>query len=119
MQLGAQEIFAGSTLINRWDDPAVDERTPDIIVKTNTGVIFTGGSKIAEHGGLNEDDIHVGLLVSGPGIHQAEVVKGRVTTAQVAPSILSLLGLDPWKLKAVSEEGTPVLPFLPPVAARY
>jgi hypothetical protein len=117
-ELGAQEIFAGPALINRWDDPAVDERTPDIIVKTNTGVIFTGGSKIAEHGGLNEDDIHVGLLVSGPGIHQAEVVKGRVTTAQVAPSILWLLGLDPYKLMAVREEGTPVLPFLPPANGR-
>lgn len=117
-QLGAQEIFAGPTLINRWDDPSVDERTPDIIVKTNTGVIFTGGSKIAEHGGLNEDDIHVGLLVSGPGVPHAEVVKGRVTTAQVAPSVLWLLGLDPYKLKAVQEEGTPVLPFLP-AAHRY
>jgi len=111
--LGAQEIFAGPTLINRWDNPATDERTPDIIVKTDTGVIFTGGSKIAEHGGLNEDDIHVGLLIAGPGIDGPEVVKGRVTTAQVAPSILWMLGLDPYQLKAVQQEGTPILPFLP------
>jgi hypothetical protein len=111
--LGAQEIFAGPTLKNRWDDPAVDERVPDIIVKVNTGVIFTGGSKIAEHGGLNEDDIHVGLLVSGPGISSAEVVKANVSTAQVAPSILWLLGLDPNQLQAVQKEGTPILPFLP------
>jgi hypothetical protein len=111
--LGGQEIFAGPTLINRWDDPAVDERTPDIIVKVNTGVIFTGGSKIAEHGGLNEDDIHVGLLVSGPGIDEPVVFKGNVSTAQVAPSVLSLLGLDPYKLQAVQKEGTHVLPVLP------
>jgi archaellin len=111
--LGAQEIFAGPTLTNRWDNPATDERTPDIIVKTDTGVIFTGGSKIAEHGGLNEDDIHVGLLISGPGIDEPEVVKGRVTTAQVAPSILWMLGLDPNQLRAVQIEGTPILPFLP------
>jgi len=71
---------------NPLDDPAVDERVPDIIVKVKTGVIFTGGSKIAEHGGLNEDDIHVGLLVSGPGISSAEVVKANVSTAQVAPA---------------------------------
>jgi len=111
--LGGQEVFAGPTLINRWDDPAVDERTPDIIVKVNTGVIFTGGSKIAEHGGLNEDDIHVGLLVSGPGIEKPVVFKGNVSTAQVAPSILSLLGLNPNSLKAVREEGVHVLPVLP------
>jgi hypothetical protein len=112
-QLGAQEIFAGATLKNRWDDPAVDERTPDIIVKTNTGVIFTGGSKIAEHGGLNEDDIHVGLLVSGPGIERPVVFKGNVSTAQVAPSILYLLGLNPNRLQAVQKEGVHVLPVLP------
>jgi len=111
--LGGQEVFAGPTLINRWDDPALDERTPDIIVKVNTGVIFTGGSKIAEHGGLNEDDIHVGLLVSGPGIESPVVFKGNVSTAQVAPSVLSLLGLDPNKLQAVQKEGTHVLPVLP------
>jgi hypothetical protein len=116
--LGAQEIFAGPTLKNRWDDPSVDERVPDIIVKVNTGVIFTGGSKIAEHGGLNEDDIHVGLLVSGPGIHGAEVVKANVSTAQVAPTILWLLGLDPSQLRAVQKEGTQILPFLP-VPPRY
>jgi hypothetical protein len=112
-QLGAQEIFAGDTLKTRWDDPAVDERTPDIIVKVNTGVIFTGGSKIAEHGGLNEDDIHVGLLVSGPGVEHPVVYKGNVSTAQVAPSILWLLGLNPNRLQAVQKEGTHVLPVLP------
>jgi hypothetical protein len=111
--LGGQEVFAGPTLINRWDDPAVDERTPDIIVKVNTGVIFTGGSKIAEHGGLNEDDIHVGLLVSGPGIEKPVVFKGNVSTAQVAPSVLRLLGLDPNRLQAVQKEGVHVLPVLP------
>ncbi|MGA9673425.1 MAG: alkaline phosphatase family protein [Terracidiphilus sp.] len=111
--LGGQEVFAGPTLINRWDDPAVDERTPDIIVKVNTGVIFTGGSKIAEHGGLNEDDIHVGLLVSGPGIDSPVVFKGNVSTAQVAPSVLTLLGLDPNRLQAVQKEGVHALPVLP------
>jgi hypothetical protein len=33
------------------------------VLKVNTRVIFTGGSKIAEPGGLNEDDVHVALLV--------------------------------------------------------
>jgi Type I phosphodiesterase / nucleotide pyrophosphatase len=110
--LGVQEIFAGETLRTRWNNPGADERTPDIILKTHTGVIFTGGSKIAEHGGLNEDDYHTALLVSGASI-DFRVVKGAVTNQQVAPSILKLLGLDPWKLQAVQKEGTPLLPFLP------
>jgi arylsulfatase A-like enzyme len=112
-QLGGQEIFAGATLKNKWDDPNVDERVPDIIVKVNTGDIFTGGSKIAEHGGLNDDDIHVGLMISAARIHRPVVIKANVSTAQVAPSILWMLGLDPLKLEAVLKEGTAVLPFLP------
>src|SRR5262249_20552043 len=62
--LGIQEIFAGPSLSNKFNSPSDDERTPDIILKTNTGVIFTGGSKISEHGGLNEDDLHVALMAS-------------------------------------------------------
>lgn len=73
--LGIQEIFAGQSLKDKWNDPGSDPRTPDIILKVNTGVIFTGGSKIAEHGGLNEDDIHAALLVSFLG--HAENRKGR------------------------------------------
>lgn len=109
--LGIQEIFSGAALSNKWNDPGSDPRTPDIILKTNTGVIFTGGSKLAEHGGLNEDDLHVGLLVSLAGLSQ-KTVKTSVTNQQVAPTILKALGLDPSRLDAVRQEQTSVLPFL-------
>ena len=42
--LGIQEIFAGQSLTNKFNDPLKDPRTPDIVLKVNTGVIFTGGS---------------------------------------------------------------------------
>ena len=88
-----------------------DPRTPDIILKVNTGVIFTGGSKIAEHGGINEDDMHVALLFSNPEF-KAKHVKTYVLNQQVAPTILQSLGLDPKELKAVQIEGITPLPFL-------
>ena len=110
-QLGVQEIFAGPSLITRWNNPGGDERTPDIILKTNTGVIFTGGSKIAEHGGLNEDDYHTALLLSMPKLHAREV-KTYVLNQQVAPTILKALGLNPSALQAVQKEGISVLPFV-------
>jgi hypothetical protein len=73
-------------------------------------VIYTGGSKIAEHGGFNEDDTHVALLVSHPDFDE-ETVHAAVTTAQIAPTILMLLlGLDPNALEAVRRENTAVLP---------
>jgi hypothetical protein len=71
--LGIQEIFAGPALQEKFNSPLNDPRTPDIILKANTGVIFTGGSKIAEHGGINEDDTHVALLFSMPGIEPTHV----------------------------------------------
>lgn len=109
--LGIQEIFAGQSLKNKWNDPGSDPRTPDIILKVNTGVIFTGGSKIAEHGGLNEDDIHAALLVSFAGA-TPKMVKSAVLNQQVAPTIIKALGFDPSELEAVKQEQIHVLPFL-------
>jgi len=109
--LGIQEIFAGQSLRNKWDDPGSDPRTPDIVLKVDTGVIFTGGSKLAEHGGLNEDDIHAALLVSFAGMQQ-NTVNTPVINQQVAPSIIRALGFDPNELEAVKKEQINVLPFL-------
>jgi arylsulfatase A-like enzyme len=109
--LGIQEIFAGNALKEKFNSPLTDARTPDIILKVNTGVIFTGGSKIAEHGGLNEDDTHVALLFSMPEF-KAKHVKTYVLNQQVAPTIIQALGLDPNELKAVRIEGISPLPFL-------
>jgi hypothetical protein len=109
--LGIQEIFAGPSLRNKFNDPGSDPRTPDIVLKVNTGVIFTGGSKIAEHGGFNEDDVHTALLVSLAGMEPA-TVKAAVSNQQVAPTILKALGYEPSELRAVQLEQIHVLPFL-------
>ena len=108
--LGIQEIFAGPSLSNKFNSPLHDPRTPDIILKVNTGVIFTGGSKISEHGGFNEDDVHTALLLSMEGL-QGAVVKTPTTNQQVAPTILQALGLNPESLDAVRKEQIHVLPF--------
>ena len=113
--LGIQEIFAGAVAARQVRQSAEDPRTPDIILKVDTGVIFTGGTKIAEHGGFNEDDIHTALLVSMQGMQPA-VVKAATTNQQVAPTILAALGLDPQSLAAVRREQIGVLPFLFPGA---
>ena len=109
--LGIQEIFARNSLQNKFNNPAQDPRTPDIILKVNTGVIFTGGSKIAEHGGFNEDDVHAALLVSNPSLTHT-IIKSAVTNQQVAATIVTALGADPKELDAVRAEQIHVLPFL-------
>ncbi len=107
--MGIQEIFALNSMKTKFADPAKDSHAPDIYVKTNTGVIFTGGSKLAEHGGINEDDVHVALLFSNPNF-KSIAVKTAVSNQQVAPTILRILGLNPNALQAVQQEGTPLLP---------
>jgi hypothetical protein len=94
-------------------DPRHDNRAPDIIVVPNEGVIYTkpGASKIAEHGGFSPDETGVMMLVSAPGLKPAQS-RAPVTTTQVAPTILTALGLDPKALKAVREEHTSALPGL-------
>lgn len=113
--LGIQEIFAGQSLQNKFDKagavPGTDPRTPDIVLKVNTGVIFTGGTKLSEHGGFNEDDVHTALLLSLDGMDRA-VVKSAVSNQQVAATIIAALGLDPNDLDAVRREQIHVLPFL-------
>ena len=112
--LGIQEIFALKSLSEKFNVPGSaageDPRTPDIILKVNTGVIFTGGSKIAEHGGFNEDDVHTALLLSHPGL-DGKTVKSIVSNQQVPATILKVLGIDPNELQSVQKEHIHVLPF--------
>ncbi len=73
-------------------------------------MVYTGGTKIAEHGGDNPGDRDVPLLVYAPETVPHSKVHAWVETTQVAPTTLHLLRLNPSALKAVREEGTKVLP---------
>jgi arylsulfatase A-like enzyme len=64
---------------------------------------------IGDHGGFAHDDTNVIPLVTNPSF-TARTVSNLTTTAQVAPTILKALGLDPTLLDAVQQEGTAVLP---------
>jgi hypothetical protein len=106
------EIYSGALLDRLFNDPASDPRTPNIIVQPNIGVVYTGGGKkVAEHGGFAFDDTNVMMLVANPAIEPV-TISSPVETAQIAPTILAVLGLDPGGLVAVQKEGTQVLPGL-------
>ena len=107
-----EEVMASAELELRFNDPANDSRTPDLIVQPVYGTIYTGSTKKnAEHGGFSFGDTNVGLIVSNPAL-QARVIKTPVATSQVAPTILDALGLDPQALRSVRVEHTEVLPGL-------
>jgi type I phosphodiesterase/nucleotide pyrophosphatase len=114
-----QTILSGDALTDRFGDPHHNSRTPDIIVQPIPGTIYTRSkAKVAEHGGMAEDDTHVALIVfrgdRQDDRHHArtrgDVVAAHVETRQIAPTILRLLGLDPRALNSVRAEGTRVLP---------
>ncbi len=107
-----KDVIWGSEIADLYRNPKHDDRTPDIIVVCDEGVIYThSAAKQAEHGGFNEDDRHVGMVVYTARLRPG-VVKRQVFTTQIAPTILWSLGLDPCSLTSVREEGTQVLPGL-------
>jgi len=108
-----EEVMAESELKLRFNDPATDSRTPDVIVQPAYGTIYTGSSKKnAEHGGFSFGDTNVSLIVSNPNFRR-RVVKTPVATSQVAPTILESLGLQADALRSVRIEKTEELPGLP------
>jgi hypothetical protein len=112
-EAGIQQILSGESLKLMFPDPATDPRMPDIVIQPIFGVIYVEENDgfIEEHGGFTEEDTHVALLVSLAGSSSREI-KSPVTTAQIAPTILSELGLNPKQLEAVVNELTPILPGL-------
>jgi hypothetical protein len=125
--IGLGQIYYDGSLTTIFNPPGVpnapgpcchlraggDPRTPDIVVIPNVGVVYTGNlKKQSEHGGFAHDDTNVMLLVSSPRL-APRTIHSFVETAQVAPTILKALGLNPKLLDAVRLEGTQELPGLP------
>jgi hypothetical protein len=104
-EAGIGEIFVGTSLHQLFDKPGLppdgDPRTPDIAVTPNIGVVYTSSTKkLAEHGGFSHDDTNVMLLLSNPGF-EPKRISVPVSTIQVSPTILKVLGLDPSLLEGV------------------
>jgi len=107
-ELGIVKLLDKDELTRLYQNPFADNRTPDFIAITVPGLIYTSGTKLAEHGGFASDDRNVGLLVSNPSI-SSKVINAQVETRQIAPTILQELSINPAWLQSVREEGTEVL----------
>ncbi len=107
---GLSKVYAGEETSEFFGTSFTDPRVPDIFGVVQHGVVYTSKqAKIAEHGGADADDRSVPLVVSGGPIDHHAVNPTAVETTQIAPTILSLLGLDPDSLEAVEIEGTETL----------
>jgi arylsulfatase A-like enzyme len=107
---GIGEIYSGPSMA-LWYNQG-DSRAPDILITPNIGVTYSNSTKkLAEHGGFAHDDVNVILLVSNKSFASTTITTP-VQTKQVAPTMLTALGLDPTSLQAVVLEGTQNLPGL-------
>ena len=114
--IGLGEIYYGPSLWLNYNHgglkPGQDPRTPDILVTPNVGVTYSNSKKkLAEHGGFSHDDTNVMLLLANPYL-VPKTISVPTATAQIAPTILTALGLDPNALEGVQIEGTAILPGL-------
>ncbi|MEY9845320.1 alkaline phosphatase family protein [Streptacidiphilus sp. MAP5-3] len=108
---GLSKVYAGTAAARYFGVKPGDARVPDLFGISQDGVVYTGGTgKVAEHGGAHADDLDVPLVISGADVPSEVVDTAAVQTKQIAPTILSLLGLDPNSLVAVEKEHTRVLP---------
>jgi arylsulfatase A-like enzyme len=111
-----QTLLSGPSLQAQFGDPSKDPRTPNIIIQPIPGTIYTHSkAKVAEHGGFAEDDTHVAMIATnGANLVRnsplGATIAQQVRTAQVAPTILSLLGLNPNRLDSVRFEFVQTLP---------
>jgi len=104
------EVIGGDEMKLKFNDPAHDSRTPDILVQPVYGTVYTTSTKKnAEHGGFSFGDTNVGLIVSNPRL-PGVTLKTPVATSQVAPTILQALHIEPEALNSVRVERTAVLP---------
>jgi arylsulfatase A-like enzyme len=109
---GLTAVYTGTAADSLVGAQPGDSHAPDLIGIGQHGVVYTGGvKKIAEHGGAADDDLNVALVAFGAGVDHKSV-GAPVQTTQIAPTILSLLGLNPHALDAVKIDHTTDLPGL-------
>ena len=104
-------VLSGQAIINAGlGDPLTNDRTPDIVVPLNTGYFFGNATKKrSEHGGFTDADTHVALIAGSVGLTaslQGTTDVTKVSTTQIAPTVLEALGLDPNALQGVLLDGT-------------
>src|SRR5204862_6770467 len=69
-----EEVMAGNELKLKFNDPAHDSRTPDVIVQPIYGTIYsTSSKKNAEHGGFSYGDSKVGPIVLHTALEAANL----------------------------------------------
>jgi arylsulfatase A-like enzyme len=86
-------ILWGAELAALYADPLTDARVPDIIILPAPGTVYTTSlTKIADHGGFGDEDVHVALVVAN-SLLPSKAIGDPVETRQIACTVLKALTL--------------------------
>ena len=103
-------VLSGDELTALFANPLTDSRTPDIILRAVPGTVYTTSlTKIADHGGFGDEDVHVALLVSQTSLW-GKTINAAVETRQIACTILTSLRLTCSQLTSQRVEPSKSLP---------
>ncbi len=111
---GLRKIFAGKAAADYFGVATSDDRVPDLIGLASVGTLYSSPAqikKIAEHGGDASQDRRVPILVWGAGVQHVRI-EDLVETTQIAPTVLTALGIPARELEGVRIEHTASLPGL-------
>ena len=86
----------------------------------NTIIVLVAdhGEEIYEHGGIDhgqslyDELIHVPLIIDVPGASEGKVINAQVSTMDIAPTVLSLVGIKTDPVFASQLEGKNLVPFM-------
>ena len=62
---GLARIWAGAEAANFFGVSVDNGHYPDVFGEVQVGIVYSGPTKLAEHGGMNTGDRHVLMVVSG------------------------------------------------------
>ena len=77
-QIGGGTVYVGAEIDALVDGQMAGNpgRHPDVVVQPDAGVVYTtAGSKICDHGGLDEQDRHVAMVIAGPRVRAGTVTR--------------------------------------------
>jgi Type I phosphodiesterase / nucleotide pyrophosphatase len=81
---------------------------PDVAVfMDEQSMLVAGGESTwkGDHGGAAWESQHVPLIISGPGVKQGQVLDSPAPLMDVAPTVLSLMGVQPQGMQGVQLAG--------------
>lgn len=103
-------IYGQNLTASGFGNPETDGAVPDIVVQPELGIIYTNSNaKVAEHGGISDDDRKVAAFLSNPKLAQKNFTD-KVYTTQFAPTVLLALDLPVNELQGAQAEKTKILP---------